>query len=102
MRDILLISVRSLWWSCQGTEAAKWFITACKRAMGLEVFIVHSEEVDEAAVLEDIFSPRQQQMGLQRDSPMKPISPQQKRVVDALITAKPNAARTLAMGMNST
>lgn len=82
-------------------QAPKWFITACKRAMSLEVFIVHSEEVDEAAVLEDIFSPRQQQMGLQRDSPMKPISPQQKAALDALITAKPPAARTLAMGTSS-
>jgi len=85
-------------WLIQGMEAPQWYVTACKVAEGREVYIVHSEDVDEAAVLEGIFSPHQQPMtGIGQ----QPNSPQQHSTAEASTMAKPGVARFLAMGVSA-
>lgn len=39
-------------------QAVPWFVTAYKHADGHETYIVHADEVDEAAVLQELLGPK--------------------------------------------
>lgn len=81
----------------QGPHAPNWYVTACKRSENREIFVVHSEEVDEAAVLNDVFChPRDHRA--QPAYPLPSALGGQQLQPATRVVGKPNAARHLGLG----
>ena len=80
----------------QGSHAPNWYVTACKRSENREVFVIHSDEVDEAALLNAVFCPKR--AGAQPASPLPSAPGGGQPQPGPRIVSKPNAARHLGLG----
>ena len=84
----------------QGPESPSWYVTAGRRIENREVFLVHSDEVDEVAVLAEIFGAASH--SAMSGSAAMPLSRGSRQQLGGMAISsgpsKPGAARALVMG----